>query len=91
VANHKSALKRHRQSIKAYARNKAVRTRVKNVVKSVRKAVAEGDATKASEALTAAIAVLDRAAQKKVLHWRNAGRRVSRLTKAVNKLKTASA
>ena len=89
MANHKSALKRHRQSEKARMRNKAMKTRVKNVLKTVRQAVADGDADKAASALVAATSVLDKAAQKKVLHWRSAGRRVSRLTKAVNKLSAA--
>ena len=86
MANHKSALKRHRQSLKANARNKAVKTRVKNVMKAVRQAVADGDVQKAGEALAAATKVLDKAAGKKVLHWRNAGRRISRLAAAVNKI-----
>jgi len=87
VANHKSAEKRHRQSLKAYARNKAIKTRVKNAIKAVRTAVSEGNAEQASQALTQATSVLDKAAQKKVIHWRNAGRKVSRLTQAVGKLR----
>ena len=35
VANHKSAVKRHKQSVKRAARNRTVKTRIKNVVKSV--------------------------------------------------------
>lgn len=91
MANHKSALKRHRQSLKANIRNKAVKTRVKNVMKAVRLAVAEGDAQKAEAALLSATQVLDKAASKKVLHWRCAGRKVSRLTLAVRKLQAPAA
>lgn len=89
MANHKSAEKRHRQSLKAYARNKAVKTRVKNAVKAVRAAVSEGNVERASEALIKATSILDKAAQKKTIHWRNAGRKVSRLSQAVNKLRSA--
>lgn len=89
MANHKSAEKRHRQSLKAYARNKAMKTRVKNAVKAVRAAVSEGNTEQASAALIAATSILDKAAQKKVLHWRNAGRKVSRLSQAVSKLRSA--
>ena len=39
MANHTSAIKRHKQSIKRNARNRAARTRVKNVVKEVRAAI----------------------------------------------------
>ena len=38
MANHKSAIKRHKQSVKRAARNRTVKTRIKNVVKSVRAA-----------------------------------------------------
>ncbi len=36
MANHASAIKRHKQSVKRNARNRAARTRIKNVVKAVR-------------------------------------------------------
>jgi len=86
LANHKSALKRHRQSLKRRARNRSVKTRVKNVIKSVRLAAEQKDAQKAAEALRTATSVLDRAAQKKVIHWRTAARKISRLTKLVNSI-----
>jgi small subunit ribosomal protein S20 len=86
LANHKSALKRHRQSLKRRARNKSVKTRVKNVIKAVRLAAEQKDAGKAAEALRTATSVLDRAAQKKVIHWRTAARKISRLSKLVNNI-----
>jgi small subunit ribosomal protein S20 len=86
LANHKSALKRHRQSLKRQARNRAVTTRVKNVVKAVRQAVEANDVEKAQAALLVATSVLDKAASKKVIHRRQAARRISRLSTAVNKL-----
>jgi len=86
LANHKSALKRHRQSLKRQARNRAVTTRVKNVVKAVRQAVEANDVEKAQAALLVATSILDKAASKKVIHRRQAARRISRLSTAVNKL-----
>ncbi|MFO7729021.1 MAG: 30S ribosomal protein S20 [Desulfonatronovibrio sp.] len=86
MANHKSALKRHRQSLKARERNKAVRTRLKNATKAVRVAVEQKDAENASQALQAASSVIDKAAQKNVIHWRAASRKISRLNKAVNNI-----
>ena len=86
MANHASALKRHRQSLKARALNRAMKTRVKNLVKAVRQAVEEKDKERAVEALRKATSVLDKAASKKVVHWRNAARRISRLELAVNDL-----
>ncbi|MFW5487438.1 MAG: 30S ribosomal protein S20 [Desulfovibrio sp.] len=86
MANHKSEIKRHKQSLKRRARNRAMKTRIKNVVKTVREAVSAGDKDAASTALQQATSVLDKAAGKKVIHWRNAGRKVSRLNAAVNSL-----
>lgn len=87
MANHASAIKRHRQSLKAQARNKATKTRIKNALKAVRQAVEQNDPEQAQARLVLAMAVLDKAAGKKVIHWGCAARKVSRLTMAVNKLK----
>ena len=86
MANHKSALKRHRQSLKRRARNRVSKTRIKNTVKAVRVAIEEKDSTKAAEALKAASSVLDKAARKNVIHTRQAQRRIARLQAAVNKI-----
>lgn len=89
LANHKSALKRHRQSLLARARNRAVKTRVRNAIKAVRVALAGGDASAAETALATATQVLDKAATKKVIHWKTAARNISRLSTALNKSKQA--
>jgi len=80
VANHKSALKRAGQNERRRMRNKAVQTRVKNVVKAVR--LAEGEDT--VEKLNAAKSAIDKAAKKGVLHQKTASRKISRLAKQVN-------
>lgn len=86
MANTKQALKRHRQSLKARARNRAVKSHVKKAVKSVRVALQNNDKEQAQEALRRANAILDKAATKGVIHWRNASRRISRLNDAVNRM-----
>jgi small subunit ribosomal protein S20 len=83
VANHKSALKRAGQNERRRLRNKAVQTRVKNVVKDVRLAVAQG-AEDASQRLDAAKSTIDKAGKKKVLHKKTVARKISRLAKQVN-------
>lgn len=85
MANHKSALKRHRQSLVRRARNRMVKTRIKNVVKAVNVAIDEKRIDDAKEALTVATSVLDKAATKKVIHKSTAARRISRLAQAINK------
>ncbi|RQD65581.1 30S ribosomal protein S20 [Desulfonatronovibrio magnus] len=86
MANHKSALKRHRQSLKARERNKAVKTRVKNATKAVRAAIEQKDSESASKALQLAASCIDKAAKKNVIHWRAASRKISRLSRAVNNI-----
>jgi len=83
VANHKSALKRAGQNERRRLRNKAVQTRVKNVVKDVRLAVTQ-DAENAVARLDAAKSAIDKAAKKGVLHKKTASRKISRLNRQVN-------
>lgn len=84
MANHKSAIKRHRQSLQRALRNKSQRTRVKNVVKDVRAAVGEGSRESAAQALQKAASVMGKAVTKGAIHWKTAARKVSRLARAVN-------
>jgi small subunit ribosomal protein S20 len=84
LANHKSALKRARQSETKRLRNKATKTRVKNVVKEVRAAAADTANDQTVNTLNAAKSSIDKAAKKGVIHKRTAGRKISRLTKLVN-------
>ncbi len=86
MANHESALKRHRQSLKRRDRNRAVKTRIKNVMNQVRAAVESKDPEAARLALNKASSVLDKAASGKTIHWRTAARKIARLQQAVNKL-----
>lgn len=84
MANHKSAVKRHRQSIQRAARNRAARTRVKNAVKDVRVAIQDNNKEQAAAALSTASSVLAKAAGKGAMHWKKAARKVSRLARALN-------
>ena len=85
MANHKSALKRNRQSLIRRDRNRMNRSRVKTVVKKIDVAIeVEGSVEKAQEALVAAVPIIERAAVKGAFHKKTASRKVSRLTKRVN-------
>ena len=86
MANHKSALKRARQNAVRRLRNKATKTRIKNVVKDVHQAIDAQTGDDARSALIDAQSVIDDAAQKGVIHKKTAARKISRLTKAVNTL-----
>ena len=76
MANIKSQKKRILTNAKAADRNKAIRAEVRTRVKS---AIADGDAS--SDATRAAIARIDRAAAKGVMHKNTAARKKSRLMK----------
>jgi len=84
LANHKSALKRAKQSETKRLRNKAVKTRVKHLVKNVQQAVDGGSPDSANAELNAARSAIDKAAKKGVIHKRTAARKISRLAKRVN-------
>lgn len=86
MANHPSAEKRHRQSVKRAARNQKVRSRVRTVVKTARSAIEGGDKQAASTAVGIASRGLDKAVAKGVLHRNNASRRISRLARQAAKL-----
>ena len=91
MANHASALKRHRQTEKRTIRNQGLRTRLRHFVRAVRQAVAGKDATAAEETLRRATRALDKAVTKGLIHRNNAARRVSRLSRAVGQLKAGAA
>ena len=90
MANHPSALKRHRQSEKRRVRNRAVKSRLRHLVREVRDAVATKNADAATKSLTVAGRALDKAVTKGVLHRNNASRHISRLSRQVAALKPAS-
>lgn len=86
MANHKSAEKRARQTIKRTQRNRFYRTRLKNITKAVREAVASGDKTVANEALKTANKNIHAMVSRGFLKKQTASRRVSRLALLVNKI-----
>jgi len=83
MANTKSAEKRNRQNLQARERNRAQRSRLRTAIKSLRSAVATGDAAQATELLPQTLGIIDKIAQKKVIHPNTASRYKSRLTKKV--------
>ena len=83
MANHKSALKRHTQSLKNRERNRSNRTRLKTAVKSVLEAVEKKDVN-AAAILSSTVSVVAKSASKGLIHKNTAARKISRLTKRVN-------
>ncbi len=90
MAQHASALKRHRQSEKRRVRNKALKTQLRHAVRTVRASVDEKNATQAATTLATASRALAKAATKGVVHPNAAARKIARLSRAVNALPRAS-
>lgn len=86
MANIKSAKKRILVTETKTARNKAIRSKVKTSIKKVYAAIEANDKAAAEAALVAATSEINKAATKGVYHKNNSSRKISRLTKAVNKL-----
>ena len=86
MANIKSAKKRILVTRTKTDRNKAIRSGVKTAIKKVYAAIESGDKAAATAELQAATKVIEMAATKGVYHDNNAARKVSRISKAVNKM-----
>ena len=84
LANHKSALKRHRQSLVRRMRNRSQRTAMKNIVKKLHSAIESKDKEAVSATLTKATSVIAKTASKGVIPGNTANRTISRLTKRAN-------
>ncbi|HHT97348.1 MAG TPA: 30S ribosomal protein S20 [Clostridiales bacterium] len=83
MANIKTAKKRIKINDTKSARNKAIKSKVKTLIKKVDAAIVAADKDLASESLTEAISAYDSACTKGVYHKNTVARKVSRLTKKV--------
>jgi small subunit ribosomal protein S20 len=91
MANHKSALKRFRQSEKRRTHNRIYRTRVRTLVKKARTVISDNsELDEAREAARVAIRDLDMAASRGTIHPNNAARRKGRLMKQLAALEAQS-
>ena len=92
MANHVSSLKRARQTIVKTAVNRANKSKLRGVLRSLREAIAKGDTKIVAEQYRATVSILDKSVQKGVLHKNTASRYKSRLNARVKAvaLKTAA-
>jgi small subunit ribosomal protein S20 len=88
LASHASAIKRAKQNEKRRIRNLDIKTLVKSSVKKVRTAVEKNDIEEAQKALQKTIPLIQKARSKGALHQNTSARKISRLTREVNALKT---
>jgi len=85
VADHASALKAHKQSLKNRDRNRQFRSRLRGALKAIRTAIAGKDLAGAKTALKETVSLIDKMASKGVIHRNAAGRYKSRLHTRITK------
>jgi small subunit ribosomal protein S20 len=89
MANSAQARKRARQTIKQRAHNMAQRSEIRTAIKKVRKAIEEGNQEAALKQMHESQSVIDRIADKKIMHKNTASRTKSRLVHAIKAMKKA--
>ena len=85
MRKNKSAIKRTVQAEKRRLRNSHVKSTMKTYIKKALSAIGEKDSAHVEAATKTAIAYLDKASSKGVIHRNQAARRVSRLAKKAHK------
>ncbi len=86
MANSPQARKRARQAEKRRTHNASLRSLVRTMIKKVNAAISAGDAEQAQAAYAAAVPVIDRMADKGIIHKNKAARHKSRLNAQVKAL-----
>ncbi len=86
MANSAQAKKRARQAEATRKRNASQKSELRTAVKKVRKAIASGDKAAAVKTLQESQSVMDRIADKKVIHKNTVSRTKSRLASAIKAL-----
>jgi small subunit ribosomal protein S20 len=88
LPNIKSVIKDVKKSRERHERNIAVKSKIKTFVKKAKGAIAGGDAAVTQQAVSSAVSVIDKAAEKGIIHKNAAARRKSRIMLAANKAST---
>ena len=91
MAQHKSAIKAHKQSLKRALRNKSTKSKIKTFTKKLEQLVESKDFEKAKSTLSQVQSVIMKSVTKKVLKLNTASRKVSRLAKKVKSLDISTA
>jgi small subunit ribosomal protein S20 len=86
LANSPQARKRARQNEKRRRNNASLRSLVRTMIKRVNAAIASGDAEQARAAYGEAVPVIDRMADKGIIHKNKAARHKSRLNEQIKGL-----
>ncbi len=80
MANHESALRKHRRDQKRRMINKINKSKMRNKVKALRKLVAAGNVEQAKTMLPSVLSVIDKTVGKGTIHHNTGSRYKSRLS-----------
>ena len=83
MANSAQARKRARQAVKQNAHNSSQRSALRTAIKAVRKAIEAGDKAGATQMFQSQVSVIDRIADKNIIHKNKAGNLKSSLQKQI--------
>lgn len=86
MANSPQSRKRAKQGQKRRSHNASLRSMVRTYIKKVVAAIASGDQAAANDAYAAAVPVIDRMADKGIIHKNKAARHKSRLNAQIKAL-----
>ncbi|MGM0412607.1 MAG: 30S ribosomal protein S20 [Pseudomonadota bacterium] len=86
MANTRQTRKRARQNEKQRQHNAALRSRMRTFIKSVERAIRAGDKEAAQSAYQAAVPIIDKTANKGIIHRNKAARHKSRLNERVREM-----
>jgi small subunit ribosomal protein S20 len=84
-------VKAHRQTIKRTEHNRALRSKLRTALKSIRAAIDTGDSAAAKAALSQTVSLIDKMSGKGIIHDNAAGRYKSRITKRLATAASAKA
>lgn len=83
MANTAQARKRARQSVELNKHNSSLRSMLRTSIKRVRQAIEAGDQVAANDVFRKTSSVIDRVADKNIIHKNKAARHKSRLSAAI--------
>ena len=84
MANHASALKAHRQSLRRRLRNRSYRSRLRTALNKFSELLNTGKVAEARQSLPSLYSLVDKSIQKKALSENAAARQKSRLTRRLS-------
>jgi len=85
MANHESAVKKHRQDEKKRMVNRSNRSKMKNKIKTLKKQFGAGAKDEAVKLLPETLAIIDKTIRKGTIHKNTGSRYKSRLQHMINK------